>query len=178
MKLGYYAKKRREPQPRGEADAEAEKCRGKINEIDSLNLNKVFDLGEFAFLDAFDLHDVFDRLELAVDRAVVDDGLRFNRADPEQGVQLLGRGRIDVELLAERQLGLGRRRQKIRQTHFPRRRPDAGERRRRRDQSSALRRGCLQRRGIRARQKGRGESAGLHSGGEKYQPRMNTDAHG
>src|ERR1022692_1666890 len=63
------------------------------------------------------------------------------------------------------QLGPGDRGAKIRQADFPRRRIDAGKCGRRGEKSPAVRRGCLQRRGIRAREKRRGESAGVYRGG-------------
>ena len=58
-------------------------------------------LRELAFLDAFDLHDVFDGLE----RPAIDDCLRTDRADSGKDVQLFLRGGVDVDLLARLELG-------------------------------------------------------------------------
>ncbi len=72
----------------------------------SLHADHVLDLGELDFLDAFDLHDVFDRLE----RPGVDDRLRSDGTDPGKHVELFLRGGVEVDLLARLELGhvLGR----------------------------------------------------------------------
>src|SRR4051794_37986719 len=49
----------------------------------SFDGDRVLDLGEFALLDPLDLHDVLDRVE----RTGVDDRLRPDGADAEQGVE-------------------------------------------------------------------------------------------
>src|SRR6202034_1377721 len=53
-----------------------------------------------------------------------------------------------------------------RQADFSRGRFDAGKRGRGREKSSAVRRGCFQRRGIRARKKRSRKSEGVHQGGK------------
>ena len=52
---------------------------------------------ELGVPDARDLLDVLDGLEAAVGRAVVDDLLRGGRPDPVECVELLERGRVDVD---------------------------------------------------------------------------------
>ena len=64
----------------------------------------VFDFRERTFLYSVDVFNVLNRFEVAVFVAVINDGLRFRRANTGQLVQFLCAGGVDVHRLVGRQL--------------------------------------------------------------------------
>ncbi len=58
----------------------------------------IFDLFKHLLPDAFDLHDLFQRLK-RLDAAIIDDPLRDGHADPIQFIQLLKRGAVERDPL-------------------------------------------------------------------------------